>query len=141
MRVACVGGGPAGLAKNLKYHGKLQPELLSRGRQRKATLLQDQTDARFSAKWFENIPRHIDLKPYEFFALLHARRSPVLPHLPPRLYYQLDQATKEVTVLRALRRRAVPRMEAFYSGPQDDADPKATRSGDSSMARLRADVD
>jgi 2-polyprenyl-6-methoxyphenol hydroxylase-like FAD-dependent oxidoreductase len=103
-----------GLAENLQHHGKLKLALQSYERQRRAALLQRQSDARFSAQWFENISRYIDLKPYQFSTLLHLRRSPLLPHIPPHLYYQLHQATEEVAVLRELHRRVVPQARAIY---------------------------
>jgi 2-polyprenyl-6-methoxyphenol hydroxylase-like FAD-dependent oxidoreductase len=114
------------LAENLHHHGQLKLALESYERQRRTALLQSQSDARFSSQWFENISRYIDLKPHEFSALLHGRRSPLLPRLPPRLYYQLHQATEEVTVLRELRRRAGPKAKAIYSrrrqvGPDDSS--------------------
>jgi hypothetical protein len=40
--------------------------------------------------------------------LLHARYSPLLPLLPPRLFYQLLRASQEVTILRKLRKRRRP---------------------------------
>ena len=45
--------------------------------------------ARYSAQWFENVPRYIARKPRQFATLMQRRRSPLLPHLPPRLYYWL----------------------------------------------------
>lgn len=103
------------LAGNLEQHRELNLALESYERQRKAAILQIQSDARFSAQWFEDISRYIDLRPHEFSALLHGRRSPLLPYLPPRLYYRLHHATEEVTVLRGLRRRLAPKAKAIYS--------------------------
>ena len=103
------------LAENLQHHGKLELALESYERQRQAALLQPQSEARFSAQWFENVPRCIGLKPHQFFTLLRERRSPLLPRLSPRLYYQLHQATEEVTVLGELRRRVGPKARAIYS--------------------------
>lgn len=103
------------LAGNLGQYRELKLALESYERQRKAAILQLQSDAHLSAQWFENISRYIDLKPHEFSALLHGRRSPLLPHLPPRLYYQLHHATEEVAVLRELRRRVGPKAKAIYS--------------------------
>jgi 2-polyprenyl-6-methoxyphenol hydroxylase-like FAD-dependent oxidoreductase len=123
------------LAENLEHYGALKPAFQSYEIQRKAALRQPQTDARFSAQWFENLSRYIDLKPDEFSVLLHGRRSPILPHLPPRLYYQLDQLTEELTIMRALRRHVVPKVKALYSRP------KTIRSSDNSTIHLRAEVD
>ena len=93
------------LAGNLQHHGDLKLALESYERERQAALVQRQSDARFSAQWFENISRYTDLGPHQFFSLLYARRSPLLPHLSPRLYYQLHRASQKVAVLRGLGRR------------------------------------
>lgn len=104
------------LAGNLhRHHGERNLALESYERQRKAALLRLQSDARFSAQWFENISRYVDLEPHQFSALLHGRRSPLLPHLPPHLYYRLHQATVESTVLGELRRRVGPKLKEIYS--------------------------
>lgn len=103
------------LAGNLRRPGELRPALESYQRQRQAALLRPSSDARYSAQWFENIPRYIGLPPREFAALLHGRRSPLLPHLPPRLYYQLHHATQDVAGLRLLRRHVAPKAKAIYS--------------------------
>ena len=93
------------LAGNLQRHGELESALQSYERERQAAILQPQSDARLSAQWFENISRYIDLGPHPFFTLLHARRSLLLPHLSPRVYYQLHRAVQEVPVLRGFRRQ------------------------------------
>ncbi len=82
------------LAEALQHHGQLKLAFQSYQRQRQAALLQPQSEARFSAQWFENISRYIDLKPHQFSTLFHGRRSPLLPHLPPHLYYQLPTPAK-----------------------------------------------
>lgn len=104
------------LAGNLQRHpGDQKLALESYERQRKAALLRPQSDARFSARWFESISRYAGLDAHEFSALLHGRQSPLLPYLPPRLYYRLHQVTEEVTVLGELRRRLGPKAKALYS--------------------------
>ena len=123
------------LTANLEHYGELKPAFQSYEMQRKAALRRPQTEARFSAQWFENLSRYIDLKPHEFSALLHGRQSPLLPRLPPRLYYQLDQLTEELTILRTLRRKVAPRVKTLYSRP------KAMVPSDSSTIHLRAEVD
>ena len=117
------------LAENLQHHGKLQSALQSYERQRQAALLQPQSEARLSAQWFENISRYIDLKPHQFATLLHGRGSPLLPHLPPHVYYRLHQATEEVALLRKLRRRVGPKAKAIYSRR------KPVQPGDGSTTR------
>ncbi len=123
------------LNENLDRYGDLKPAFQAYERQRKAALRRPQADARFSAQWFENLSRYIDLKPLEFATLLHGRRSPLLPHLPPRLYCQLDRLTEELALLRALRRQVVPRIKTLYSRPVTMA------QSDGSAIRHRAEVD
>jgi 2-polyprenyl-6-methoxyphenol hydroxylase-like FAD-dependent oxidoreductase len=100
------------LASKLHADGQVEPALEAYERERQLALRPVQADARFSAQWFEQIPRWAHLEPARFFALLHERRSPLLPHVPPRLYYRLHQATHELAVLRRLRKWAAPRIKA-----------------------------
>ena len=53
-------------------------------RQRQAELRRHASEAQRSAAWFENVPRYADLTPHLFAAALHARRTALLPRLPPR---------------------------------------------------------
>jgi 2-polyprenyl-6-methoxyphenol hydroxylase-like FAD-dependent oxidoreductase len=103
------------LAAKLHEGTELEPALEAYGRERQIALVPAQSDARFSARWFENIPRYVDLDTTRFFALLRERRSPVLPRLPPPLYYRLHQATHNIAPLRMLRKRAAPRIKALYA--------------------------
>ncbi len=105
------------LAAELHEGTELQPTLEAYGSERQIALLPAQSDARFSAQWFENIPRYVDLDTTRFFALLRERRSPLLPRLPPQLYYRLYQATHNIALLRKLRKWAAPRIKALY-GPR-----------------------
>jgi len=73
-----------------------------------------QNEARLSAQWFENLSRYIDLEPRQFGALVHARRSALLPLLPPRLFYHLNHASQEIGILRQIRRRIGPLMMALH---------------------------
>ena len=104
------------LAQNLNSYGELEPAFRAYELQRKAALQRPQTDARLSAQWFENISRYIGLKPHEFSALLHARRSPLLPRFPPRVYYQIDHLSEELPILCTFRRQIVPIVKTLYSG-------------------------
>jgi len=70
---------------------------------RKNALRQLQTDAKFSARWFEDVSRYITLPPEAMFALMQARRSPLIPSLPPMLYYRLHQFSEALAPLRAVR--------------------------------------
>ncbi|MEV4948276.1 FAD-dependent monooxygenase [Streptomyces sp. NPDC053755] len=79
-------------------------------RRRRAELLSAQSAARYSAQWYENLPRYMRLDPARMFALLGQRHSPLLPHIPPQLYYRLDQATGRLEALRRLKRWLGPRL-------------------------------
>lgn len=102
------------LAAKLHRHTELQPALEAYGAERRNALRPAQTDARFSAQWFENVPRYAKLDPEQFFALLHERRSPLLRRIPPPFYFRLHQATHDVPALRKLRGWAAPRIKALY---------------------------
>jgi 2-polyprenyl-6-methoxyphenol hydroxylase-like FAD-dependent oxidoreductase len=94
------------LADKLKHQGDdLQLALESYEEERKAEILQPQSDGHFSALWLENVPRYIDLKPHQFDTLFHQRRSPLLSRLSPRLFYQIHQASKKVPVIQEFRTR------------------------------------
>ncbi|MFH8240885.1 FAD-dependent monooxygenase [Streptomyces sp. NPDC018321] len=85
------------------------PDALSRyERERKAALLPVQSAARYSARWYENLPRYIGLPPQEMFALLGQRHSPLLPYVPPRLYHRIDRAAGHSQALRRLKRKLGP---------------------------------
>ncbi len=103
------------LAENLRQHGHAERALQSYERQRRAALLKPQNEARLSERWFEDLSRYIDLKPHQFAALLHERRSPLLPHVPPRVYYRIFQVTEEIVILHKLRRMAGPRIKTICS--------------------------
>jgi 2-polyprenyl-6-methoxyphenol hydroxylase-like FAD-dependent oxidoreductase len=102
------------LADKLDEGTELQPALEAYERERQTAMRTAQTDARFSAEWFENVPRYADLEPPRLLALLHERRSPLLPHTPPPLYYRLHQATDKFPPLRRLRSWAAPRIKALF---------------------------
>ncbi len=90
------------LAGSLQRHRELEQALAAYQQTRQAELLAPQTEARLSARWLESLPRYHGLQPHQFSALYHARRSPLLPYLPPRLSYQLSRATEHAGVLRGL---------------------------------------
>ena len=101
------------LAENLQRETDIQIALESYDQQRRAELRPTQSQARLSGQWFENISRYVELPPREFGVLLHARRSPLLPLLPPRLFYRLNQASREVPILRHMRHRAGAMVKAL----------------------------
>ncbi|MBT2439647.1 FAD-dependent monooxygenase [Streptomyces sp. ISL-36] len=102
------------LAAALKDHGRagwdLDAALARYGRRRRAELLSVQSTARYSAQWYENLPRYMRLDPVQMFALLGQRHSPLLPHIPPQLYYRLDKAAERLEPLRRFKRWLGPRL-------------------------------
>jgi 2-polyprenyl-6-methoxyphenol hydroxylase-like FAD-dependent oxidoreductase len=103
------------LAGNVWDHDRLPQALQAYDALRQAALRQPRSEARYSAQWFENLSRYIDLEPRQFATLLHGRRSPVLPYIPPKLYYQVLRATGEVPILRHLRSSIGPKAKAILS--------------------------
>jgi 2-polyprenyl-6-methoxyphenol hydroxylase-like FAD-dependent oxidoreductase len=101
------------LAANVSGQSSLPAALLAYEQERQAALRQLQFDARYSARWFENIPRYIGLSPAKFTVLLHERRAPLVSQLPPGLYFGLHWLTQHAAVigkLRALAGRAAFRL-------------------------------
>lgn len=98
------------LADALTAHAELPRALESYGRTRKAALLTAQSAARHSARWYEDLTRYIDLPPDRMFALLGQRHSPLLPYVPPQLYYRIDRAAGRLEALRRLKRWLGPRI-------------------------------
>jgi 2-polyprenyl-6-methoxyphenol hydroxylase-like FAD-dependent oxidoreductase len=92
-----------GLAGELRRCKDVQLALDAYEKNRKLALLSSQGAARYSAQWYENIPRYIDLEPQQFIALQGQRHSPLLPHLPPLMYYGIYRATEKAAMLRKLR--------------------------------------
>lgn len=102
------------LADKLHQPGDLEPALASYEKERQAEISQPQNDGRFSALWFENLHRYIGLKPNQFYTLFRERRSPLLSWLPPQLFYQLHQVSKESAVVRELRKRVGSKAMAIH---------------------------
>ncbi|MER7185036.1 FAD-dependent monooxygenase [Streptomyces hyaluromycini] len=97
------------LADALREPAALPQALAAYERRRKAELVSAQSAARLSAQWYESLPRYIGLPPHRMFALLGQRHSPLLPYVPPQLYYGLDKAAGRLEVLRRFKRWLGPR--------------------------------
>ncbi|MCC5480789.1 FAD-dependent monooxygenase [Streptomyces sp. JA03] len=97
------------LARALHEHTGLTDALAAYERRRTAELLPVQSAARHSAQWYENLPRYINLPPHRMFALLGRRHSPLLPYVPPQLYYGLDKAAGRLEALHRFKRWLGPR--------------------------------
>lgn len=93
------------LSDSLREQPVLAAALETYQRRRKSALRRRRAEAHYSARWFESIGRYADLPPRELAALLHARRSPLQPLVPPRLFYQVHRASQSGP-LRAPRRVA-----------------------------------
>ncbi|MFF3419183.1 FAD-dependent monooxygenase [Streptomyces sp. NPDC002698] len=98
------------LAGALREHPDLETALTRYGRKRRSELLSVQSAARHSAQWYESLPRYIGLPPARMFALLGQRHSPLLPYVPPQLYYRLDRAAGRLEALRRFKRWLGPKI-------------------------------
>ncbi|WP_328634843.1 FAD-dependent monooxygenase [Streptomyces sp. NBC_00356] len=98
------------LADALRDPAPLPAALDRYERTRRRELLPLQSAARHSANWYENLTRYIHLEPHQMFALLGQRHSPLLPHVPPQLYYRVDRAVEQTQALRSLKRWLGPRV-------------------------------
>jgi 2-polyprenyl-6-methoxyphenol hydroxylase-like FAD-dependent oxidoreductase len=73
------------LADRIQRHADLDTALEAYEKERKAKLRLLQSEARFSAQWFENISRYIDLEPDQFFATVWWRCAQSSPDGAERL--------------------------------------------------------
>ena len=103
------------LAKHLGGEASISAAFEAYEAQRRSAIVQSQSEARFSARWFENIERYVNVDDERLFTLLRERRSPLLARLPPRWYYELHHATERFGFLANVRRWAGPRARAAYS--------------------------
>ncbi|WP_420856507.1 FAD-dependent monooxygenase [Streptomyces mangrovisoli] len=123
------------LAGALRRHTGLPQALAAYEDERRRALLSVQSAARYSARWYENLPRYIHLPPHQMFALLGQRHSPLLPYVPPQLYYGLDRAVGRLESLRRLKRWLGPKVartvhaRALASGASRGAQAAANEDG------------
>jgi 2-polyprenyl-6-methoxyphenol hydroxylase-like FAD-dependent oxidoreductase len=103
------------LSTNLQQETRIATALERYEEEQRSALVRTQSDARYSARWFESVPRYIDLDPPRVFALLRDRRSPLLPRVPPRAYYRLYRATQRNAPLRKLRTWVAPAVKSLFS--------------------------
>jgi 2-polyprenyl-6-methoxyphenol hydroxylase-like FAD-dependent oxidoreductase len=80
-----------------------EPALQAYEQQRRSELSLHAIEAARSAAWFENLSRYAALPPRDFATVLHSRRAPLLPHLPPGLFCQLNRARARFRALDAVR--------------------------------------
>ncbi|TDD12746.1 FAD-binding monooxygenase [Nonomuraea deserti] len=84
------------LAKALYQEKDLETALTAYERESKSKLRSPQRAARYSARWFESLPRYIDRSPMQVITLLGQRHSVLQPLVPPALYYQFDRIAGRV---------------------------------------------
>ena len=82
--------------------------------ERQRALMLPKRQARFSAQWFESLPRYIDLSIPKFLMLMLNRRSRLIPYMPPTVYFQLRTALHQAPVLRKLYRAAANMVGSLY---------------------------
>jgi 2-polyprenyl-6-methoxyphenol hydroxylase-like FAD-dependent oxidoreductase len=92
------------LSEKLQEHADLNQALQAYQEHRKRELLLHATEGRRSAAWFENVARYAHLRPDDFSMVLHSRRAPLLPVLPPRLFCQLSNIRRRWATVDAARR-------------------------------------
>jgi 2-polyprenyl-6-methoxyphenol hydroxylase-like FAD-dependent oxidoreductase len=96
------------LARSVERHDDVAAALAAYEKERQEEIVRTQIGSRYSAQWFENIPRYIGLSPKQFSALMRRRRSPLMAHLSPQLYYWSWPTTREPPFVDTLRRVAGP---------------------------------
>ncbi|MEQ4723678.1 FAD-dependent monooxygenase [Nonomuraea sp. B19D2] len=99
-------GDAAYLVQALYRESRLESALARYERKRRSAIRPVQRAARYSARWYENLPRYMELSPLEMFTLLGRRQSRLLPHVPPRLYYRVGHAIEQIPSLLTFKRRA-----------------------------------
>jgi 2-polyprenyl-6-methoxyphenol hydroxylase-like FAD-dependent oxidoreductase len=97
-------GDAAFLVHALHEGSQLQPALARYERERKSAIRAAQKAAHYSARWYENLPRYMDLPAEQMVALLGDRHSPVLPHVPPKLYFRASRLLDRLYSLPGFRR-------------------------------------
>jgi 2-polyprenyl-6-methoxyphenol hydroxylase-like FAD-dependent oxidoreductase len=103
------------LADHLHRHDDIESALKSYEKQRIAESIPVLTAARCSQRWFENLPRYMDLEPRQLGVLFGARRSPITQFLPPRVSYALLLAAKRLAMLDTVRDWAASTAVATHS--------------------------
>jgi len=100
------------LVENLQRQDELSQALDAYEKERQAVTAYAQTAARSSAQWYENVARYADLEPRQFSALMSRRSSPLLPQVPPQVYYWLCEASRAGA---GARRRVRPKLRKIYT--------------------------
>jgi 2-polyprenyl-6-methoxyphenol hydroxylase-like FAD-dependent oxidoreductase len=94
------------LASALQREPDVQIALQAYDQERRAAVVPTQEHACASAAWFENTGRFAGLREEQFFTLLRARRSRLLAHVPPQVFWFIYRASQRSRLIRILRREA-----------------------------------
>ncbi len=105
-----------GLAEKLCEYEDLEAAVDSYEKERKLAIIPLQGWAQCSSQWYENLSRYVRLQPPEFAALLWQRSSPILPHLPPLVYYRLHRIIQASGGLQKVRERRGPMVSRAAQG-------------------------
>ncbi|WP_219461891.1 FAD-dependent monooxygenase [Nonomuraea rhizosphaerae] len=84
-------GDAAILVHALHSETELPRALRAYERERRSAIRGARKAARNSSRWYENLPRYIEMPPLEMVTLLGLRHSSVMPYLPPKVYYRAGQ--------------------------------------------------
>ena len=84
--------------------------------ERQRALVPAQSDARFSAQWFENVPRYAGLEPERFFALLQGAALAATAPDSAACVLPASSRRQHVATLRRLQRWVAPRIRGSPSG-------------------------
>ncbi len=97
------------LSRNLLSQESIEQAIANYETERMPEVRAFQRNAGFSAAWFENIERYLDLPDREILALLLNRRSPIVARMPPRLYYWLNVIAKNVPFFKYIKAAVLPK--------------------------------
>ena len=109
------------LAAELRAHDDPQSAFAAYEHARRAALRKPQTDARLSARWFEDIARYDGLSAEEFLVVLRNRRDPIVHKMPPKLYAGAYLAVDRFEPLRAVRGWMMPKVRALRLGREGES--------------------
>ena len=117
------------LASALRDEPDVDAALRRYERERRPAVARAQASAAASAAWFENIGRYADLDDEAFFAVLLERRSRLLPHVTPRMFWLIHRASQRFRAIGLLRRAAARLIDGVRRSRAAVAELRALRSG------------
>jgi anthraniloyl-CoA monooxygenase len=102
------------LAGALGRHDEITPALEEYEKLRSAAIVLPQRDSLLSSRFYENVPKYIQLEPEKFSDLMDRRRSRVLPRLGPATYLRLCRAVEGTQALRPRLKQLRSRASATF---------------------------